>query len=53
MRNEVIAAIEAYAPKNGMYYSYKELLNMSNKELLEILLEEHADYISAVILKTP
>ena len=52
MRNEVIALIQSFAPKNGIYYSYKELLDKSNKELLDILLEEHADYISVVTLKS-
>lgn len=46
MRNEVIAAIEEYSLKNGIYYSTKDLLEKSNKELLSILIEELEEYFS-------
>lgn len=49
MRDIVINMITAYAAKNGMYYPFNELQSKSNQQLLDILLEEHADYICVVI----
>lgn len=49
MRNLVIALINEYAAKvNGNYYLLTTLQSYSNQDLLDLLLEEHAEYVSII-----
>lgn len=49
MRNLVIALINEYAGKTtGNYYPLNELQSHSNQDLLDLLLEEYADYVSVI-----
>lgn len=46
MRNLVMAMINEYAGRvDGQYYSHDHLNKFSNQELLDYLLELHAEYV--------